>query len=104
LKFAYETVFHHEVIIGVRDLLRSMTELVVKIAILIIPHFHHAIFYAKSIAEILIYPMVMDLYKPVFNVFFVEKGNPSSSVSMRFFRPAFCCTTAKKNKAAKDRD
>jgi hypothetical protein len=74
--FPYKAVFQLKMIIGIGLFEIQVAELIVEIAVLVVAHLYHAVFYAERVAVVLAYGVVVDLHEPVVDIFAVEKRFP----------------------------
>src|SRR5690606_18069105 len=64
-------------------LIVKVSELVVKVAVLIVPHFDHAIFYTEGVTKVLTGLVMVDFYDPVVYVLPVEEFDPAVVLARR---------------------
>ncbi|MNL01868.1 hypothetical protein D3C87_1223530 [compost metagenome] len=74
---ANKAIGYRQQIVGKRLFIIDMTILPVKIAIIIITHFHQAIFNTKGICIIFIVFVLGNFNVPVFQIFPIKKVNPT---------------------------
>jgi hypothetical protein len=71
-----KAVFDLKQIVGERFFVENMPVLLVKLGISVVPDLHQSVFYPKGVGEIIVQVMGSDFYRPILDVFSVEKLNP----------------------------
>lgn len=86
LQLTHETVLQLQVIIREGGFIIQVAKLVIEIAILVVVYPDHTILDAKGVPEVDAHFVVLDLYKPIVEVFTVEEGNPFTVSGSSCFR------------------
>jgi len=75
--FINETILEFEMIPGERFFIVEMAELFIEMIILVVPHFYDTFFSTECITEVLANFVMLDFYKPVVEIFAIEKADPT---------------------------